>query len=254
MIPPWAGRRRLHLCFGCVALLVVGLPVISHAAGQRSLPEKLRDGPGMSNHPLHLVPSSNVRIPDGWPMDWDGSLTCLTCHEKLPSLDGTGPAHLRGVDENTADVSEFCRKCHAVGNRRTAASMHWMAVPRAHMMPGANRPNGLGSMLDSASRQCLGCHDGVNAVESINSIGGHGGSVWFADRSRNHPIGIAYPKRANRSGKLPLRQANLLPPEIELPEGKVSCVSCHDLYGTDRKLLTIPISGSQLCFACHQMD
>jgi len=53
-----------------------------------------------------------------------------------------------------------------------------------------------------------------------------------------------------RSGTL-LRSARLLPERVRLPDGKVSCVSCHDLYETEPRRLAVSMEKSELCLTCH---
>lgn len=75
----------------------------------------------------------------------------------------------------------------------------------------------------------------------------------MGDKRRNHPIGIRYQDLSRPKDLSPLRPASLLPREVALPDGKVGCVSCHNLYAQKRYLLTVPIKGSELCFTCHDM-
>ncbi|MFH0980424.1 MAG: cytochrome c3 family protein [Planctomycetota bacterium] len=223
-------------------------------AAQRSLADKLRSGPGATNHPVGVRPSGMVRVPDGWPVADDGSITCLTCHRQLPPLEGAAQAYLRDFFEEDAEPLEFCRKCHSDDTGRSAAALHWLAVGEAHVDDEATGSRRSGGPLDPESRRCMGCHDGVNAVEAQNTTGGGRGVGDLGDRSRNHPVGVRYPEHTTRNRTVPLRPMSLLPNEIRLPDGKVSCVSCHDLYATDRDRLTVPIERSALCFSCHEMD
>lgn len=207
----------------------------------------LSQGPGVSNHPVNVIPSSAIRIPLGWPLGPDGSITCRTCHTTLPALNSNGDAKLRG---SKAENRAFCANCHSDG-RVPTASMHWMAVPRAHVHEHGYRNVGGGS-IDRPSAECLSCHDGVTAGETGYGSGIHGGD--YGDPRRNHPIGVRYPRQGTTRTEVPLRPANALPPTIHLPGGTVSCISCHDLYNMESKRLSVPIIGSQLCFTCHNMN
>lgn len=214
--------------------------------------DRLGKGPGLSNHPVNVRPSATVTIPAGWPVARDGSITCSTCHEGLPSLSrGAGP-QLRGPQGSAAGGQAFCMNCHTEGDQRTAAAMHWMAVPRAHAIAESESP-GFGAP-DAASRRCLGCHDGVTAAESPFEASWNGNGGHFGDATRSHPIGVPYARAGKRRSGVPLRAAALLPETIQLPNGLVSCISCHDLYGGTEKLLAVPIEGSRLCFACHDLN
>lgn len=64
---------------------------------------------------------------------------------------------------------------------------------------------------------------------------------------------MPYPNRPSRGVEAGFRPASLLPREMQLPNGVVSCVSCHNLYGREKDLLSVPIEGSELCFTCHDM-
>ncbi len=241
-----------------VVVFVSGLSAMAGAAwpgGGRSLADKLKYGPGIANHPVHVVPSRAVRIPQGWPLDPDGSINCSTCHTALPSLEGRTGTNLRGGDVYEADNSAFCSKCHRPQARRTAASMHWEAMRFAHVREDITQKFGTTvSGLDSESRTCLSCHDGVTATESHNPTGRNLSSQYSGPSGGNHPIGIVYAASNRARNATPLRPASFLPESIRLPQGKVSCVSCHNLYAEGRHRLSVPVEGSNLCFACHELD
>lgn len=131
--------------------------------------------------------------------------------------------------------------------------MHWTVFRRAHITPDTGPiPRGSGS-LDDASTRCLSCHDGVSAREAHFGNSSSGGGADYSDKRRNHPVGIPFRSDRPATGTK-LRPVSILPAVIRLPEGQVSCVSCHNLYSTDRSRLSVPIDGSALCFGCHDMD
>lgn len=140
--------------------------------------------------------------------------------------------------------------CHVETGGGSSLDMHWRAVTKAH---GGNERSSAGvSAVDDMSRSCLKCHDGVTASDAGHETSRGGG--YSGDRSRNHPVGVRYPPSGTRGVEVPLRPASLLPKSIRLPGGKVSCVSCHDVYNRDRHRLSVPIEGSKLCMTCHVMD
>jgi predicted CXXCH cytochrome family protein len=251
-----SGSMSRRLCGVCLfALALCAQPVIT-GAGEgglvRPLHEILRRGPGMWNHPIGVRPSAAVRIPEGWPLEADGTISCKTCHTKLPSIDASGSRFLRGGESVRSPSDVFCTQCHVSGRGSDRSAMHWMAVREAHVDREPKRSGGLGA-LDSESRRCLGCHDGISAADSVNSsrVGG-GGHYGLA--TGDHPVGIPYRRPGTARGNTPLRPQQLLPASIRLPDGRVSCVSCHNLYAKRRNLLTVPIEESKLCFSCHMMD
>lgn len=209
----------------------------------------LLEGPGIANHPVGVVPSNAVSVPADWPLDADGTLTCLTCHSKLPAKRGARNPQLRGAGGSGEDGVEFCATCHQPSDNHHAAGMHWTAVRVAHVRPPDYRRETPANGLDAESRRCLGCHDGVSASESTNPTDTSPRGRW--DMRRNHPVGVDYPEPGPGRSGASVRPSQLLPQRVRLPEGKVSCVSCHDLYGTEHRRLSVPIEESELCLACH---
>ncbi len=255
-------RPSLHNPTGNARLLAVVLPLalvplaaIAELPGHdRALADKLRYGPGQINHPVRVVPSAAISIPKNWPLDVDGSITCLTCHRMLPSLDGEGGVQLRGSHVEALNPSGFCMNCHNSDGRRSTANMHWLALRRAHLGSGAIRSPEFRGLLDADSRRCMECHDGVNAVESRFGTGWNRGPGYVGNKERNHPVGVRYPVGTAHGTRTRFRPLRQLPKEIRLPRGNVTCVSCHNLYAGDRDLLSVAIEGSALCFTCHAMD
>ncbi len=43
----------------------------------------------------------------------------------------------------------------------------------------------------------------------------------------------------------------LLDERLRLFDGKVGCGTCHDMYSSEPKKLTVSDSGSNLCILCH---
>lgn len=113
-------------------------------------------------------------------------------------------------------------------------------------MTGFNRT----VLLDPISMECLGCHDGTLAkavnhrisdgdtqrVKSIETIKG------------SHPIGMDYNTFARSKEYVP---SHTLAADIKLINGKVGCVSCHNLLGRNDKYLAVDNTRSGLCFSCH---
>lgn len=217
-------------------------------AGSNPSVDAWRNGPGIANHPVGIRPPAGMRIPDGWPLDPDGTLTCSTCHLALPALASSEGPLLREFDGGLLDSSEFCIRCHGGGGvTGGAAGMHWQAVARAHIRVDSAAGADAGGGLDLESRRCLECHDGVTASE------GSAGRSRLDDPAWNHPVGVVY-RPADEGGDTLLRPLRQLPATVRMPGGVVSCVSCHNLYASDAKLLSVPLQGSTLCFTCHQME
>jgi len=238
-----------------VVTVIGGVSSTAYTGGTVELggTDTLRYGPGVANHPVNVVPSSAVEIPADWPLGSGGTITCLTCHPKLPSSSGASEPLLRDFDEAEMESADFCVKCHGASTERSAASMHWMAIGIAHVKADRTVSGRRAGLLDSDSQRCMGCHDGVSASEAANTTAWNRGPGSRGDKRRHHPVGVPYRDRAPKKAAVRLRSTSLLPKNMRLPDGQVSCVSCHDLYAPDRDRLTVPIEGSALCFTCHDM-
>ena len=251
-----AGTRRRVGHARLLIILAAGIALAALSgtvlAGDRYGVDLLRNGPGVSNHPVNVRPSNAVRVPDGWPLRPDGTIGCLTCHDGLPDGRTGAKVKLRSFDADSGDPIQFCANCHQSSGQRTAEAMHWMAVGRAHIMEASNESSA--GSLDAESRSCMECHDGVTAGEFNNTTPWNRGGGYKGDRRRNHPVGVPYPRKQMAGHDASLRHQSLLPKSIRLPNGRISCVSCHDLYATEPAHLVVPIRESALCLTCHDMD
>lgn len=247
-------RMRIALALPLGALFVLSSTWAVFANGP-SFVDKLRQGPGAVNHPVHIRPTSNVTIPEGWPLDADGAITCTTCHTRVPSLRGGEDPQLRGFQGDSREITSFCGQCHRADGPRSAVGMHWMALRRAHISEGSpDREGSLGGQLDAESRRCMECHDGVTAQEFANSTPWTRGRGNLGDRRRNHPVGVPYTRGPSHRANASMHLEALLPAAVRLPNGVVGCVSYHNLHTTERYRLTAPIEWLNFCFTCHDMD
>lgn len=234
--------------------VVLTLAQSSGAFGENNaLSGGIKMGPGIWNHPVNVRPSPSVSIPQGWPLGAGGTITCLTCHEALPDREPSSP-RLREMESRNTDGLEFCARCHQGPGSESTRSVHWTVMGSAHARADDRNGAATGGRIDQASRQCLGCHDGISARESPGTPSVRTVAFSVGPQSGDHPIGQDYARAARRRKGSSLRPIQLLPKNIRLPGGQVSCVSCHDLYSGSPNLLAVPIEGSRLCFTCHAMD
>lgn len=261
MTSPLRSRRAQAVCALFAALLMAAgtastLAGSNWPVGTNGAPS---EGPGLVNHPIGVVPTDAIAVPEGWPLGPGGAITCTTCHAGIPAPGERRSANLRSIDgagKSTAGVA-FCATCHTGPQSEARTGAHWQVYQLAHPREADFKRLAGGGRIDHASRRCLGCHDGVSAREVSYRVPGGGGAAHTAsydDRSRNHPIGMPYPAGGKPRGLSPLRPGSLLPREVVLPGGNVGCLSCHNLYSQREMRLSVPVEGSQLCFACHAMD
>lgn len=224
---------------GCGSCHLAGATVSSGQASklvgsQEALCEPCHSNGVKGSHPTGFSPKRS--LPPEYPLDWKGDLTCSTCH----TTHGVGPGLLRGEKRGKA----FCLACHASGffaNMKDAGSS---ILVSGHLTKGSNKLTNV--ELDSYSLECLGCHldSGTAPKVSVNqnAILRHGSG------GANHPIGRKYRDAVKFGGYRP-QQA--LSKKIFLPDGKMSCVSCHQGYSQSHGKLVVPNRGSALCFECH---
>lgn len=195
-----------------------------------------------------------VALGDGWPLDGNGRMTCLTCHvdcgrHALASDDtSTSRSFLRG----NAVARQFCERCHRPRERGGRAIAHGRVFPIAHPRAALVASGGSdASVIDGASRICLGCHDGTIGV-AAESLGLER-PVPGADLT-SHPVGVPQPVTSERTGDTWLVPRESVDPRIVLDgEGRLGCLSCHDLYSREAGLLVMSNRESGLCFGCHEL-
>ena len=193
-----------------------------------------------NSHPIEMVPS--MEIPEIFPLDWAGRITCSTCHDPHAENIDDNPEMLRTL----ARGKSFCDMCHRdflpIDGRHVGVGL-------AHSKSGVFEENSLYSqVLDSISLQCLTCHDGV--IASDTSYHASGDPLTYNQRSLSHPIGMDYAEAARHDPEL--NPVEALAPEIMLPDGKVGCISCHNPYSKERMMTVVSNYGSALCLECHK--
>ncbi len=193
--------------------------------------------PPVNSHPTGIMPT--MELPDGFPLDWQGRMTCATCHD---------PHSPRGWFLRAEQPGRrFCELCHR--QLFTRGREHLGSGGMAH--GGSQRGEDLRSYdryLDVVSLECLECHDGLIARAVGYRIAGEE-LLLYRDRNLSHPIGLDYAESARRNREL--RPPELLSPRIALHGGKVGCASCHNLFSRETKLLVMNDRGSALCLECH---
>jgi predicted CXXCH cytochrome family protein len=118
--------------------------------------------------------------------------------------------------------------------------------------------------INHASRRCLGCHDGVTALDAFKKAGTTTiatGTVTMSpgipanlglDLRNDHPISVDYAAAEAADSELK-PAAGISAAGLRLDGGAVECSTCHDAHGTPGHphLLKLANTGSALCFVCH---
>lgn len=193
-----------------------------------------------NSHPSEVVPS--MKLPPGFTTDWQGRITCSTCHEIHSGESASNKNMLKGKERG----KKFCLQCHKdlFSNLRR----HLEASKVAHSKRSTASERQILGGLDRVSVGCLGCHDGVvGPAAGFTTTDGSG--VAFLGENFSHPMGMNYARSAARNRRL--RPVGELSGKISLYEGKVGCTSCHSPYSKERAMLVISNKRSSLCFECH---
>lgn len=191
------------------------------------------------SHPIKLRPMENNLLTAH--LDKNGLMTCTTCHNIHKENTISSKSELSGLLWGHLKGRSFCSLCHTSENTN-ANWQHQTAIPYAHSF-GKLLQTADGAPLDKLSTECLSCHDGT--VSQFPQIAVKQG-IWRHEIGESHPIGVDYP----RSNEFTSPEA--LPKEIRLFDGKIGCLSCHEVYDKKYNMLSMNNNRSRLCLACHK--
>lgn len=189
-------------------------------------------------HPSGFAPGR--AISQEYPLDWKGDITCSTCH----LVHGGNRGLIRGKKYGR----ELCLSCHELSFFTRMADTGLSIQQVGHLK---TTPDGLTVPIDDYSMHCLSCHsDGAGGfLVEVDMSGNvrHGGSRVA------HPVGVEYNVALLRGNERKSRfnAAAGLDKKVLLPNGMVSCVSCHQGYSDQHGELVMSNAGSRLCLECH---
>lgn len=186
-----------------------------------------------ASHPTGFQPQTE--IPPDFPLDWKGDLTCSTCHDIHGEERGLSRVGLFG--------RELCLSCHEEEFFTRMIDGGMSIIVSGHLDP--REP--LEGSMDTFSIQCMSCHESLSDDLNVQISGN---VIRHNSNRSNHPVGVLYQNSINYGG---YRDAVLLPAEISLPNGKLSCISCHHGYTEQHGKLVMTNEGSRLCFSCHDL-
>ena len=190
------------------------------------------------SHPSGFVPKPGTIIPSIYPVNWTGGLTCSTCH----MVHGDMPGKLRG----TTRGRNFCLACHdgeffkkMIDGGESLISSGHLGIP----------PTNTWKSLDPYSVQCMECHAERGDVD-VDSYVDSDKILIVRHANSNHPIGRSYAEAETHGGYKP---ASKLSKKIQLPNGVISCISCHEGFTKNHGKLVSVTAYSTLCYECHDL-
>lgn len=204
-------------------------------AGQEQLCARCHRESLEVSHPSGIHPS--MPTPAQLPVDWKGDVTCSTCHR----VHDDGRGKMRVAERGR----RFCTRCHSDDFFDRMLDRGSSLVAFGHLR---SRTELAALNLDGISLRCMECHmdnaPGANVRIDDRGVLRHTASAF------NHPVGTEYARAAAFGG---YRPATTLDPAILLPDGRISCGSCHRGYTERHGDLTVPTEGSRLCYECHDL-
>jgi predicted CXXCH cytochrome family protein len=87
---------------------------------------------------------------------------------------------------------------------------------------------------DSAARECLSCHDGM--IGPCNFKGPHAKLPAYPPKGKEREFSTT---------------ASITAAGVRLDNGRLTCISCHDLRGSGKNHLIKAGSGNEICGLCH---
>jgi predicted CXXCH cytochrome family protein len=192
------------------------------------------------------------------------AMICSSCHAKGSTGDDRVLTAFHTPSRSCADCHSFhdpkvvrvkdarfhvvrrdeCAACHVPGKDPSRISEgHRAAAAYYH----ADHEN---SVFETPSDVCLGCHSPSRGGQSefLEVSLTNAPPQFHAEAT--HPFGIEVPLGSN-AGVIRIRDP--LDPKIRLIDGKIECLTCHDLTETAKDALVRFDSKYDLCLGCHQM-
>lgn len=193
------------------------------------------------------------------------------------NLSTTGTGTIKSSDQT--EICVFCHTPHdAIKNDNIPLWNHTLSATAAYGVYTSPTFDGTAEELGGktaanagVSNLCLSCHDGTVAVNSMNNPSNARPTTTFAgdgkipagatnlgataDALKNdHPVNFTY-NPGSGAGLDSTLVATASLAGVKLFSDKVQCASCHDPHTsadpTGKALLRVSMSGSTLCFACH---
>lgn len=142
---------------------------------------------------------------------------------------------------NAMAVCEYTNIMDADDNERIN---YTMKVNKLSERNGGIRFDQRENALDVISAGCMACHDGTLGKGGNVKLHGENSAI-----SGSHPVGTDYNNISYR--KSGYRNIHNVRTSIKFVDGRLGCLSCHDLQNKEKSHLVASMESSKLCFECH---
>ena len=179
-----------------------------------------------------------------------GQAKCQACHQlEAEHWAHTIHAKVFTLNPNNALEARGCEACHGPGE------MHARNPAEKDLIFAFTRNSA--TAIDGQNERCLQCHKGRQRMFWIGSVHQSvrlGCSDCHNPMAKNSARGLLLREGINETcytchaqQRTEFRKRSHMP----LPEGKISCVDCHNPHGTATRSLLKADSVNQLCYGCH---
>ncbi|AFL75355.1 DmsE family decaheme c-type cytochrome [Thiocystis violascens] len=179
-----------------------------------------------------------------------GEKACIQCHEHANEHASMGE-HLKAFRANprTARQGEVCESCHGPGSKHAEDSLN------PALIIGFTRD--WGTPVAKQNTQCLTCHQGgerLHWVRSTHDINGLACSDCHSPMVKNSVSGALVRSSisetcytCHQKERADFHKRSHMP----LPEGKMTCVDCHNPHGSPTRPLLKGDTVNEVCYTCH---
>jgi len=179
-----------------------------------------------------------------------GEKICGNCHDTEKALFGH-TQHARIFRENPRNDTEksVCEACHGNG------SLHVADTKDKTRIIGYSKD--WNTPIEKQTGQCLNCHSGgqrinwpgsAHATNKLSCSDCHNPMARFSDAGLLKKAGITETcQSCHQQQRAEFRKKSHMP----VPEGKMTCVDCHNPHGSTAKKLLKADTVNELCYTCH---
>ena len=182
--------------------------------------------------------------------DYVGEKTCTTCHATINEhFSHTNHAKAFRLNPRNEREARVCEACHGPGSEHAKNP-----TDKATIIGFTKRS---GTAVEAMNGQCLSCHAGGGRIHWPGSM--HESSQLACSDCHNpmakfsregmlrkeSVVETCYTCHAQQRSEFRRRS------HMPLPEGKMSCVDCHNPHGSTTRPLLQAESVNALCYRCH---
>ncbi|MBI5206783.1 MAG: hypothetical protein HY934_03235 [Candidatus Firestonebacteria bacterium] len=156
-------------------------------------------GASANIHPVDIIPPSTMKVPADLPLNDEGKVTCITCHDV--GFNNRGIKYLIRGGDKFSEINELCFRCH---NKEDFKKRN----PHVKI---------------KEERKCMFCHivppiEGEDTAETVKIKGSIRLLCIRCHSDRPHPGNF----------KHWIRPSMVIPKQFPLDDGSIACSTCHD--------------------------